>query len=36
MIAIKDLITKIKWYRRENPEDYKIFPLDRILIKLKK
>lgn len=31
MIPIKDLLNKIKWDKRENPQDYKIFYYDRIL-----
>lgn len=34
MIPIKNLLNKIKWDKMENPEDYKIFYLDRILNKL--
>lgn len=30
MIYIKDLLNKIKWDKREKPEDYKIYFLDRI------
>ena len=36
MIPIKDLINKIKWDKKENPEDYSIHYLDRITQKLKK
>ena len=31
---IKDFLNKIKWDKRENPEDYEIFYFDRILKKL--
>jgi len=31
---IKDLLNKIKWDKRENPEQYSIFYYDRILNKL--
>lgn len=34
MIPVKNLINKIKWDKRENPRDYKIFYFDRILNKL--
>ena len=34
MIPIKDLLNKIKWDKRENPEEYFIFYYDRILKKL--
>ncbi len=34
MIYIKDLLNKIKWDKRENPEDYKIYYFDRIENKL--
>ena len=34
MISIKDLLNKIKWDKRENPEQYSIFYFDRILKKL--
>mgnify|MGYP001587290988 CR=1 FL=1 len=34
MQPIKDLLNKIKWDKRENPEQYSIFYLDRILNKL--
>ncbi len=34
MQPIKDLINKIKWDKRENPEQYSIFYFDRILKKL--
>lgn len=30
MITIKDFINKIKWDKRENPEDYSLFYVDRI------
>lgn len=29
MIYIKDLLNKIKWDKRENPDDYKIYFLDK-------
>ncbi len=35
MQAIKDLLNKIKWDKRENPSDYRIFYFDRVLGKLK-
>lgn len=31
MFPIQDLFNKIKWDKRENPDDYSIFYLDRIL-----
>ena len=34
MIPIKDLLNKIKWDKREAPEQYSIFYFDRILKKL--
>ena len=34
MQLIQDLFNKIKWDKRENPNDYKIFYHDRILNKL--
>ena len=34
MITIKDLLNKIKWDKRENPEEYIICYYDRILKKL--
>ncbi len=34
MITIKDLLNKIKWDKREKPEDYLIFYYDRVLDKL--
>ena len=34
MQPIKDLLNKIKWDKRENPEQYLIFYYDRILNKL--
>ncbi len=34
MITIQDLLNKIKWDKRENPEQYSIFYFDRILNKL--
>lgn len=34
MITIKDLLNKIKWGKRENPEQYLIFYFDRVLNKL--
>lgn len=34
MIPIQDLLNKIKWDKRENPQEYSIFYLDRILNKL--
>jgi len=34
MIYIKDLLNKIKWDKRENPEDYRIYYFDRIEKKL--
>ncbi len=34
MLPIQDLLNKIKWDKRENPEQYSIFYLDRILNKL--
>ncbi|MBI2654443.1 DUF504 domain-containing protein [Candidatus Woesearchaeota archaeon] len=30
MITIKDLLNKIKWDKRENPEQYTLFYFDRI------
>ena len=36
MITIKELLNKIKWDKRENPEDYTLYYLDRIEKKLKK
>lgn len=38
MKPIKDIINKIKWDKRENPEDYSLFYIDRIskeLVELK-
>ena len=34
MQPIQDLLNKIKWDKRENPEQYSIFYYDRILKKL--
>ena len=34
MQPIKDLLNKIKWDKRENPEEYTLFYFDRILNKL--
>ena len=34
MQTIKSLINKIKWDKRENPEDYVLFYYDRILDRL--
>ena len=34
MIIIKSLLNKIKWDKRENPEEYTIHYFDRILNKL--
>ncbi len=34
MTPIQDLLNKIKWDKRENPNDYEIFYFDRILNKL--
>ena len=34
MIPIKELLNKIKWDKKENPEEYSIFYFDRILNKL--
>ncbi len=34
MLPIQDLLNKIKWDKRENPDDYSIFYYDRILKKL--
>lgn len=34
MTPIKELLNKIRWDKRENPQDYKIFYFDRILKKL--
>ena len=34
MIPILDLLNKIKWDKREKPEEYSIFYFDRILKKL--
>ena len=34
MITIKDLLNKIKWDKKENPEDYVISYYDRIVNKL--
>ena len=34
MQPIQDLLNKIKWDKRENPEQYSIFYFDRILKKL--
>ena len=34
MQTITDLLNKIKWDKREKPEDYEIFYFDRILKKL--
>ena len=36
MITIKELLNKIKWDKRESPEDYTLYYLDRIEKKLKK
>lgn len=36
MIPVKDLLNKIKWDKKENPEDYSIHYIDRITQKLKK
>lgn len=36
MQTIKDLLNKIKWDKKENPEDYAIYYLDRITKRLKK
>ncbi|MBI2654989.1 DUF504 domain-containing protein [Candidatus Woesearchaeota archaeon] len=33
-IPIKDLLNKIKWDKRENPEEYAIYYFDRILNRL--
>jgi len=33
MIPIKSLLNKIKWDKRENPSEYTLFYLDRILNK---
>lgn len=34
MIPIKELLNKVKWDKRENPEDYSVFYLDRVLNRL--
>lgn len=34
MISIKDLLNKIRWDKREQPEQYTIFYYDRVLNKL--
>ena len=34
MTPIQDLLNKIKWDKRENPDDYSILYLDRVLNKL--
>ncbi|MBI4452941.1 DUF504 domain-containing protein [Candidatus Woesearchaeota archaeon] len=34
MLPIRHLINKIKWDKREKPEEYKIYYFDRILNKL--
>ena len=34
MLPIRHLLNKIKWDKRENPEEYAIYYLDRILKKL--
>lgn len=34
MKTIKEELNKIKWDKRENPEDYSVFYLDRVLDKL--
>ncbi len=34
MFPIQNLLNKIKWDKRENPQDYLIFYFDRILKKL--
>ncbi|MBI2128602.1 DUF504 domain-containing protein [Candidatus Woesearchaeota archaeon] len=34
MITIKELLNKIKWDKREEPEDYSVFYLDRVLNRL--
>ena len=34
MRTIKEEINKIKWDKRENPEDYSVFYLDRVLNRL--
>jgi len=34
MLPIHELLNKIKWDKRENPDDYLIFYYDRILKKL--
>jgi len=34
MLPIQHLLNKIKWDKRENPQDYLIFYFDRILKKL--
>jgi uncharacterized protein (UPF0248 family) len=34
MITIQDLVNKIKWDERENPDDYALFYADRITKKL--
>lgn len=31
MIPIKDLLNKIKWDKKENPKDYEIVYMDRVL-----
>ncbi len=31
MLPIKDLLNKIKWDKKENPEEYTLFYFDRIL-----
>jgi len=33
MIPIKKLINKIRWDERENPDDYEIIYIDRVLLK---
>ena len=34
MQPIHELLNKIKWYKRENPEEYSIFYFDRVLKEL--
>jgi len=34
MITIKELLNKIKWDKRENPDGYRIYYYDRVLDKL--
>jgi len=34
MLPIKDLINKIKWDKRENPQEYTVHYFDRVLNKL--